>query len=124
MSIGSWRTYASIRRALRNLGWAPARLIVATGFVDRLFGMAGRSAVAQEGEAVAMAFPRCRAVHTCFMRAPIDIAFIGAEGEVLALHRAVPPWRFRSRRGAAMVIERSALQDRRVRLPPHVDLPR
>ncbi|WP_085831059.1 DUF192 domain-containing protein [Collinsella vaginalis] len=110
MSIGSWRTYALIRRALKNLGWTPARLIVATGFVDRLFGMAGRPTAAQEGKAVAMAFPRCRAVHTCFMRAPIDIAFIGADGEVLALHRSVPPWRFRSRRGAAAVLERFATQ--------------
>lgn len=103
------------RRALRVLGWEPARLLVAEFFLQRLVGMlaldpyedakpadAGPSASLP----VVMAFPRCSSVHTCFMRSPIDVAFIDRDGRVLSVCQGVPPWRIRSCRGAASVLER------------------
>ncbi len=103
------------RRALRALGWEPARLLVAESFLQRLVGMlaldlcegakpvdAGPSARLP----VVMAFPRCSSVHTCFMRSPIDVAFIDRDGRVLSVCQGVPPWRIRSCRGAASVLER------------------
>lgn len=103
------------RRALRALGWEPARLLVAESFLQRLVGMlaldscegakpvdAGPSA----RPPVVMAFPRCSSVHTCFMRSPIDVAFIDRDGRVLSVCQGVPPWRIRACRGAASVLER------------------
>lgn len=33
----------------------------------------------------------CRDVHTCFMRQPVDVAFVGSDGVVLAVERGLPP---------------------------------
>ena len=96
------------RRALRMLGWEPACLVVAEAPFVRLAGMIPRSygAAGAPGEEVVMGFPRCHAVHTCFMHRALDIAFLSKTGEVLAVHRAVEPWRMCSHRGAASVLER------------------
>lgn len=107
------------RRALRALGWEPARLLVAESFLQRLVGMlaldpregakptgAGPGTGPSARLSVVMAFPRCSSVHTCFMRSPIDVAFIDREGHVLSVCQGVPPWRIRTCRGAASVLER------------------
>lgn len=100
---------AAYAAALRELGWAPARLAVASGFRDRLLGIVGPLARGEPGSApVALVFPSCDAVHTCFMRRALDIAFIDAEGHVLEEHRSVGPWRFLRCRGAFAVLERIA----------------
>lgn len=36
----------------------------------------------------------CNAIHTCFMRFPIDVVFISRSGEVVKVIRAMKPWRF------------------------------
>ncbi len=99
------------RRALRMLGWEPACLVVAEAPFARLAGMIPRSygAAGAPGEEVVMGFPRCHAVHTCFMHRALDIAFLSKTGEVLAVHRAVDPWHMRSHRGAASVLERFSM---------------
>ncbi len=50
--------------------------------------------------------PGCRSIHTCFMRGPIDIAFLDSEGNVVGQHESLGPWRVRiARRPADSVIE-------------------
>lgn len=88
-------------RVVEELGWDRSQLVVARTFIDRLLGM-----VAYRRSGVVLGFPRCSSVHTCFMRAPIDLVFVGACGEILRVERHVPPWRISSCRGARMVLER------------------
>ena len=99
---------AVIARAVEELGWGPARLVVARGFRARLLGMGAPAARRTGGPPPVVAFPRCRAVHTCFMARALDVAFIDDEGRVLAQRRALAPWRFVRHRTAWAVLERRA----------------
>lgn len=99
---------AGLQRALCALGWRPARLHVAERFCDRLLGMTVRRPQTGEGEPLVMAFPRCASVHTCFMRYPLDIAFVDREGRVLRLAEGIGPWRSVRCPGAVAVLERAA----------------
>ncbi len=47
-------------------------------------------------------------VHTFFMQFPIDILFVGRDGQVLKVRRAVPARRIAGRFGAFAVIELAA----------------
>ncbi|MBQ9727655.1 MAG: DUF192 domain-containing protein [Kiritimatiellae bacterium] len=40
-----------------------------------------------------MGFRRCRALHTCFMRRPIDVLFVDRAGRAVKTLRGVRPWR-------------------------------
>lgn len=40
-----------------------------------------------------MGFRRCNALHTCFMRYPIDILFVDRDGREVRFLRGVRPWR-------------------------------
>lgn len=102
-------TRAAIDRALRELGWEDACVEMADSFGVRLLGMTARSPVLPDGCPRVLAFPRCRSVHTCCMRYPLDIAFADAEGSVLAFHRGVAPWRFLFHPHASFVVERASL---------------
>jgi uncharacterized protein len=53
----------------------------------------------------ALTLPRCRCVHTCGMRFALDLVWLDAEGRVLGIGEGVRPWRMRSRRDAAAVLE-------------------
>ena len=68
---------------------------------ERLMGLMG-SVVGAEP----VALVPCSSIHTLFMRCFIDVAFVGADGVVLAAHRAVPPARLLSARGSYQVLER------------------
>lgn len=96
-------------RVLRELGWAPAHLVVAERFCDRLLGMTVRPPVTAGGLPLVMAFPRCASVHTCFMRYPLDVVFIGRGGGILRVCEGVVPWRLLSCAGAFAVLERASL---------------
>ena len=75
----------------------------AAAFADRLRGMIGRRF---DDRLDAMVFPRCNAIHTCFMREPIDLLFLDRGDIALRIDAAVPPWRLcRRARGAATVVE-------------------
>ena len=100
------RETAAIECAVAELGWGPARIVVARGFWERLLGMGAPAARRDGGPPVVVAFPACGAVHTCFMAELLDIAFIDREGRVLAQHRAIGPWRFVRCRGAEITLER------------------
>ena len=100
------------RRALGELGWEPTRLVIAEAPLVRLMGMIPASRGGCDDAAPpAMGFPRCRSVHTCFMRCAIDVAFLSATGDVLAVCNDVAPWRVLACRGAASVIERITPQN-------------
>lgn len=100
---------ASAALAADSLGWAPRRLVMATGFRRRLLGMIALSPFGPDGAPTVLVLPRCAAIHTCFMRFPLDIAFADGEGGVLAVHGGVVPWRFLMAPGAEMVLERASL---------------
>ena len=54
---------------------------------------------------VALLLRRCRSVHTFTMRFPIDLVWLGADGRVVRIDRAVPPGRLRACRRARSVLE-------------------
>jgi uncharacterized membrane protein (UPF0127 family) len=53
----------------------------------------------------ALLIPRCRSVHTFGMRFALDLVWLDRDGRVLGVEESVPPWRVRSRRDAAAVLE-------------------
>ena len=118
----------ALERALDELGWRPAELVVARGFAPRLLGMTVRGPVGRGGLPLVMAFPSCRSVHTCFMRYPLDIACVDVRGRVLALYAGVRPWRMVSCPGAAAVLERASLLEadggRAFRRHTHIEVSR
>jgi len=89
-------------------------LIAATPWT-RLRGLIGRPPPAP-GKALLL--PRAASVHTCFMRYRIDVVFLDRSARVLAVHRAVPPWRLRAHRGAHAVLELRAGEAGRLGLKP------
>jgi uncharacterized membrane protein (UPF0127 family) len=48
------------------------------------------------------------AIHTCFMRFPIDAVFLDRDLHVLDVTASVSPWRWARRRGARAVLELGA----------------
>lgn len=66
------------------------RAVYADTFWLRLRGLMGRRALSR-GEALVL--PKTNAVHTLFMRFPIDLVFCDQEGTVLRVFSGVAPWR-------------------------------
>jgi uncharacterized protein len=56
----------------------------------------------------ALRIPRCRSVHTFTMRFPLDLIWLGADGAVVRVDRAVPPRRHRGCARARAVVETKA----------------
>jgi uncharacterized membrane protein (UPF0127 family) len=92
----------------------------ADGFVARLSGWLGRRRL--DVDAAIWLYP-CRAVHSIGMRVPIDVVFLDAEGMVLRIVPALPPWRAVGVRAARSVIELPAGAARRRGLVPGLRLP-
>ena len=69
----------------------PARCAhYAAGFGERLSGLIGkRFSTSMDG----MVFDRCNAIHTFFMRYPIDVIFADEKYHVLKTVPSFPPWR-------------------------------
>ena len=57
---------------------------------------------------VAMIIAPTNAIHTFFMKFPIDLAFFAKDGRVLKIRRAVPPWRISAAWFAFGVVEMGA----------------
>jgi len=76
---------------------------VADGFWSRLRGLIGsKPLVPGEG----LVIVPCNAIHTHFMGFPIDVLYVSASQEILAIDHALPPWRFgRIHRGVRFVVE-------------------
>jgi uncharacterized protein len=77
---------------------------------SRLLGLAFRAPC---GEALLL--PRCRSVHTFGMRFALDLVWLDEGGRVIGVDEAVPPWRVRSRRDSAGVVEIAAGDSGRIR---------
>jgi uncharacterized membrane protein (UPF0127 family) len=82
------------------------RVQIADTFWRRLIGLLGRRSLDRDE---GLLLRRCRSVHTCGMRFPIDVALLDAEQVVLRVYSAVPPWRFvMSVKSACMTLEGAA----------------
>lgn len=81
------------RVAVRNISRGSLlaeRAELANGLVRRAFGLIGRRDwTAADG----LVIEPCNAVHTCFMRLPIDVVYSAADGTVLRMVHALRPWR-------------------------------
>jgi uncharacterized membrane protein (UPF0127 family) len=79
----------------------------------RLRGLLGRSGLeAQEG----LLLRPVNAIHTLFMRFPIDVVFLDREYVIVKIVGAVRPWRFAAARRARVVLELPAGAATRARL--------
>lgn len=78
------------------------RLLPATRFHQRFLGLMGRRGL-EPGQALLLC--PCRAIHTWFMRFPLDLLFLDSEGRVVRIARHVKPWRmvWGGRRAASVV---------------------
>jgi uncharacterized protein len=74
---------------------------VATAAFTRMRGMLGR----RFDDFDAMVFPRCNAIHMCFMGMALDVVFVDENGLVVALFPALRPWRFAGAKGASTTLE-------------------
>lgn len=63
---------------------------VAETFAERARGLIGRPAPTPGR---GLLIPRCNAIHTLFMRYPIDATFLDREGRVVKSVRSLRPWR-------------------------------
>jgi uncharacterized protein len=81
------------------------RCAVADRMLSRMKGLLGkRGLAAGEGLLIEPA----PSIHTWFMRFPIDVVFLGTNGDVLKVAPHVKPWRMRSCRRARAVLELAA----------------
>lgn len=86
-----------------NRGTVLARTIeVALDSKTRRRGLLGRDCL-PEGAALIIA--PCNAVHTFFMRFPIDIVFVARDGTVVGTRQNVRPWRMAAALRAFATIE-------------------
>lgn len=63
---------------------------VAETFGARAKGLIGRNGLPRGR---GLLIPRCNAIHTCFMRFPIDATFLDRKGRVVKVVRNIRPWR-------------------------------
>jgi uncharacterized protein len=76
--------------------------VVADSPASRMKGLLGRNAL-EPGEGLLLR--PASAIHTCFMRFPIDAVFLDGGLRVLGISDELRPWRAASRRGARAVLE-------------------
>jgi uncharacterized membrane protein (UPF0127 family) len=95
------RTAARLRRLpiATVLGY---EVPVATTFRSCFLGLADLN---REEAGAGLLIPRCSSVHTFGMRFALDVYFLDAVGEPLAVRRGVPPRRVVFRTGAKAVLE-------------------
>ncbi len=77
------------------------RAAIATSFLERAVGLLSRSSL-PDGEA--LIFPRVNAIHTWFMRFPIDVAFL-QRGTVVRVVSGLEAFRMASAGEADAVVE-------------------
>ena len=98
------QTKHAIRNA-RNGHVLATDLIVAFDSKTRKTGLLKHDSL-PEGSAMLIA--PTNAIHTFFMRFPIDIAFVSREGLIVKTYVALPPWRIAAALRAHAVIEMPA----------------
>ena len=98
-------TNPTMRWTLRNVRTQRTladRLEAAFESASRNKGLLGRDSL-PEGQALILA--PCNSIHMFFMRFSIDVLFMARNGQVLALRRALKPWRIAIAWRAAAVVE-------------------
>ncbi len=60
------------------------------------------------GPRTAMVIAPTNAIHTFFMKFPIDVAFVAKDGRIVKIARALPAWRLAAAWGAYAVVEMAA----------------
>ena len=63
---------------------------VAANLWTQTLGLMGRKEIMPDG---GLFIPHCNAIHTAFVRFPIDVIFLDREMKVVRLISALPPWR-------------------------------
>lgn len=58
---------------------------------ERMGGLIGRP---DWPARTALVFPRCRAIHTAFMRWPLDVVFLDRTDRIVRLVWGLRPWRY------------------------------
>ncbi len=91
------------------------RCLLADSPWPRMRGLLGRSSLPEE-EGILLR--PASAVHTLFMRFPIDAVFLDRELRVLKVVSCLRPWRIAACRGAKAVLELPAGRSARVGLRP------
>jgi uncharacterized protein len=81
------------------------RVAEATGRGARMRGLARLDSLPRTA---GLHIPRCRSVHTFTMRFPLDLVWLGRDGQVVRVDRAVPPRRFKACLSARSVVEVNA----------------
>ncbi len=66
------------------------KLSIARDFLSRFLGLMGRRGLPQDE---ALFFPKCNSIHTFFMRFPIDVVFLDADGNVVEVIENLKAWR-------------------------------
>lgn len=89
----------------RTRGIVADRLLTAFDSASRRRGLLGRDGL-PPGTALIIA--PSNAVHTLFMRFPIDVAFVARDGRVIKVSAALPPWRMAASFRGFTVIELAA----------------
>lgn len=74
---------------------------VAEGLLERSVGLLGRREL---GDDEGLLIPGCGAVHTLFMRFPIDVVFFDPKGVVRGLRHRLAPFRFAVCMGAHLSV--------------------
>jgi len=88
----------------RDLGGG-LRVAEADSRAARMKGLARLDAMP---ERLALHIPRCRSVHTFTMRFPLDLIWLGKDGEIVRVDPAVPPRRLKWCLKARSVVEANA----------------
>ncbi len=73
----------------------------ADGFVQRAVGLLGKSSMSESSGLLI----QTNAIHTCFMRFPLDLIFLNRQNRVLKIVYNVKPWRIAVCFGAFQVVE-------------------
>ena len=78
-------------------------LEVAASLWAQTIGLMGREGLAADS---GLFIPHCNAIHTAFVRIPIDVIFLDGQMTAIRLVSALPPWRMVGFvRGAKAVVE-------------------
>jgi uncharacterized protein len=91
------------------------RCVVAANPFSRMKGLLGRSEL-RPGEGLLLR--PASAIHTFFMRFPIDAVFLDREWRVVGIAVELAPWRTAARKGAKAVLELPAGESARRGLRP------
>ena len=91
------------------------RCVVAASPFSRMKGLLGRSEL-RPGEGLLLR--PASAIHTFFMRFPIDAVFLDRDWRVVGIEGDIAPWRTAARKGAKAVLELPAGESARRGLRP------